>query len=155
MAAIPVDSTAPNVDLKRLREGGGRPPVLCLDDDPAVLALCKAALTRAGFDVDCVANGWDALKAINNRRYAAVLLDLFLPALHGRTVLSMIQQKHADLIPHLIVMTGLTDGAIDDLYGKVGGILRKPLKIDTLVEFVHEVAAVDFEETMRIKRDQI
>lgn len=147
-----MEKTAPNVDVKKLREGGGRPPVLCLDDDPAVLALCKAALTRAGFDVDCVATGWDALKMLNDRRYAAVLIDLFLPSLHGRTVLSLIQQQHPKIVPHLIIMTGLTDGAIEDLYGKVGGILRKPLKIDTLVEFVREVAAVDFDETMRIPR---
>jgi DNA-binding response OmpR family regulator len=152
MSAIPVDSTAPNLELKRLRDGGNRPPVLCLDDDPAVLALCKAALTRAGFDVDCVPNGWDALKRLSERRYAAVLLDLFLPSLHGRTVLALIQQSHPDVIPHLIVMTGLTDGAIDDLYGKVGGILRKPLKIDAMVDFVREVAAVDFDETIRLSR---
>jgi DNA-binding response OmpR family regulator len=151
MSAIPAETTAQNVELKKLREGGSRPPVLCLDDDPAVLALCKAALTRAGFEADCVADGWDALKKLNERRYAAVLIDLFLPSLHGRTVLSLIQQSHPNVIPHLIIMTGLTDGAIDDLYGKVGGILRKPLKIDTLVEFVREVAAVDFDETMRIR----
>jgi DNA-binding response OmpR family regulator len=152
MSTFPSESTAPNIELKRLREGGSKPPVLCLDDDPAVLALCKAALTRAGFEVDCVPNGWDALKRLGDRRYAAVLLDLFLPSLHGRTVLSLIQQSHPDMIPHLIVMTGLSDGAIDDLYGKVGGILRKPLKIDAMVDFVREVAAVDFDETMRIGR---
>ncbi len=116
-------------------------PVLCLDDDPAVHALCKAALTRAGFDVETVRNGWDALKALNDRQYSAVLLDLLMPSLHGRTVLSLIQQTHPEILPRLIVMTGLSDSAIDDLYGKVGGILRKPLKIDSLVDFVRAMGS--------------
>lgn len=118
-----------------------RETVLCLDDDPAVLALCKAALTRAGFIVDAVPSGWEALKRLNEQHYDAVLLDLLMPSLHGRTVLSLIQQSHPEVLPRLIVMTGLSDNAIDDLYGKVGGILRKPLKIDSLVDFVREFAA--------------
>ena len=112
--------------------------VLCLDDDPSVLALCKAALTRAGFEVETVDSGWEALKKLNERQYSAVLLDLLMPSMHGRTVLSLIQQSHPQVMPRLIVMTGLSDGAIDDLYGKVGGILRKPIKIDSLVDFVNE-----------------
>ena len=114
--------------------------VLCLDDDPAVLALCEAALTRAGFRVDVVSNGWEALQKLNDHPYAVVLLDLFMPALHGRTTLAMIQQIHPEIVPRVVVMTGLSDNAIDDLYGKVGAILRKPLKIDALVEFVTEFA---------------
>lgn len=117
--------------------------VLCLDDDPTVLALCKAALSRAGFEVDTSVNGWEALKWINERRYTLLLIDLMMPSLHGRTVLSLIQQSHPELLAHVIVMTGSTDNAIGDLYGKVGGILRKPLKIDSLVEFVGDFVAVD------------
>ena len=117
-------------------------PVLCLDDDTGVLALCKAALTRAGFDVHTAANGWEALRFLNDREYAVVLLDLVMPSLHGRTVLSMIQQAHPELLPRIVVMTGASDNAIDDLPGKVGGILRKPLQIDTLVDFVTEFAAL-------------
>lgn len=113
-------------------------PVLCVDDDPAVLALCKAALTRAGFAVETVTSGWEALKRLNERDYSVILLDLLMPSLHGHTVLSMMQQSHPQFLPRIVVMTGLTDGAIGDLYGKVGGILRKPLKIDSLVEFVRE-----------------
>ncbi len=140
MAAMPIDSTAHDVKLETLRQSKPA-PILCVDDDPAVLALCSAALTRAGLEVDAVPNGWEALKRINERVYSAVLLDLVLPSLHGRTVVSMIQQSHPEIIPRLIIMTGLSDGAIGDLYGKVGGILRKPLKIDSLVDFVKEIAA--------------
>ena len=116
--------------------------ILCLDDDPAVLALCAAALTRAGFKVDAVSSGWHALQNLNEHPYAVVLLDLLMPALHGRTTLSMIEQIHPDVVPRVIVMTGLSDNAVEDLQGRVGAILRKPLKIDALVEFVSEFAAM-------------
>jgi len=56
--------------------------VLCVDDDPHVLALCSAALRRAGFEVETVSNGWEALRRMNDRRFDAVLLDLLMPALH-------------------------------------------------------------------------
>ena len=115
--------------------------ILCLDDDPTVLALCKAALTRAGYEVETVHNGWEALQRLNQRRYGAVLLDLFMPSLHGRTVLSLMQQTHPDVLQRTIIMTGMNDDMVEELYGKVGGILRKPLKIDSLVDFVRDFAA--------------
>ena len=137
MGALPIETAT-----RQPVTTGERPLVLCLDDDTTVLALCRAALTRAGFQVDTVANGWDALKQLNVRAYAVVVIDLLMPSLHGRTVLSLIQQSHPELLPRIIVMTGLSDNALDDLYGKVGGILRKPLQIESLVDFVREFAAV-------------
>lgn len=115
--------------------------ILCLDDDPTVLALCKAALTRAGYEVETVHNGWEALQRLNRRTYGAVLLDLFMPSLHGRTVLALMQQTHPEVLMRTIVMTGMNDDMLEELYGKVGGILRKPLKIDSLVDFVRDFAA--------------
>lgn len=131
----------PTTDVSKKLRTRAAQRILCLDDDPAVLALCEAALTRAGFKVETVSSGWEALQLLNEKSYAVVLLDMVMPALHGRTTLSMIQQIHPDVVPRVVVMTGLSDNAIDDLHGKVGGILRKPLKIDALVEFVSEFAA--------------
>jgi DNA-binding response OmpR family regulator len=132
--------TTSTVDTLRDRpeSEGERSRVLCLDDDASVLALCRAALTRAGFAVDTATDGWAGLKEINERPYDAVLLDLMMPSLHGRTVLSLIQQSHPEVLSKVILMTGASDNAISDLYGKVGGIIRKPLKIDSLVDFVSD-----------------
>ena len=136
-------SALPDLTDVRTRTSPGFdiPYVLCVDDDPGGLALCKASLMRAGFAVHAVSTGWEALKRLNEQPYDVVLLDLLMPSLHGRTVLSLIQQSHPEVVSRLIVMTGLSDNAIGDLYGKVGGILRKPLKIDSLIDFVREFAA--------------
>ena len=136
MGALQIDA---DPTLRRAAKPNGY-SVLCVDDDPNVLALCNAALRRAGFEVDIVRSGWEALKLLNARRYSVVLLDLLMPSLHGRTVLSLIEQSHPDVLPRLIVITGLTDGAFDDLYGRIGGVLRKPLDLDALIDFVREFA---------------
>jgi DNA-binding NtrC family response regulator len=125
-----------------LRSLGFRGPlVLCADDDDSVRSLCVAALTRGGFDVDVASNGREALDKLKARTYDAVLLDLWMPNLHGTTVLSIIQKDQPALLERLIVITGAPDAVVEDVEGKVWKILRKPLAIETLIAAVRERTA--------------
>ena len=113
-----------------------RPLVLCADDDDDVRALCASSLARAGYAVDTASNGREALEKIDQNDYAAVLLDLGMPFIHGATVLSVIGKTKPEILRRTAVITGAPDGAIDPLYGTVGAVLRKPLTLDSITTIV-------------------
>jgi DNA-binding NtrC family response regulator len=115
--------------------------VLCVDDDSDIRAFCAAALSRHGFEIDEATNGRDALEKVKKNDYAAVLLDLSMPGLHGSTVLSVLQQQHPEVLNRVVVVTGVPDEAITDLYGSVHALLRKPINLRILVDIVKRCAA--------------
>jgi DNA-binding NtrC family response regulator len=113
-----------------------RPLVLCADDDESVRVLCASTLGRAGYSVDTATNGREALEKIDQNDYAAVLLDLSMPYIHGTTVLSVIGKTKPELLKRTAIITGAPDAAIDPLYGTVGAVLRKPLSLDSIATIV-------------------
>lgn len=110
--------------------------VLCADDDDAVRALCTAVLARAGFRTDTARNGREALERIEEQEYAAILLDLDMPYLHGATVLALLAKSRPDVLDRLIVLTALPEAAVMDAARSVGAILRKPVRNEALVATV-------------------
>lgn len=112
------------------------PVVLCADDDESVRRLCTAALVRAGFNVEQASNGREALARLRARRYDAILLDLVMPGLHGATVLAVLLRDQPDVLSRVIVISAAPDAALTDAYGLVGAVLRKPVKLDALVDVV-------------------
>lgn len=66
-----------------------RPPgacVLVVEDEPDLLKLTAHFLKHAGFVVDAVASGTDALHALSAVRYDLLLCDKNLPGVHGLQV---------------------------------------------------------------------
>jgi DNA-binding NtrC family response regulator len=127
----------PEVELAADRPA---PVVLCVDDDSDIRAFCAAALSRHGFEIDEATNGREALEKLEKNDYAAVLLDLSMPGLHGATVLSVLQQHHPEILTRVVVITGVPDEAIADLYGSVHALLRKPINLRLLVDIVKRCA---------------
>jgi CheY-like chemotaxis protein len=113
-----------------------QPVVLCADDDESVRRLCTAALTRAGFAVEQAANGSEALARLRTKKYSAVLLDLVMPGVHGATVLSVLGRDQPEVLPRVILISAAPEAALADAYGMVGAVLRKPIKLDALVDVV-------------------
>jgi two-component system, OmpR family, response regulator len=57
--------------------------VLLVEDDPALSDLLRRALGKEGYAVDTCENGTDALWAITETDYDAVLLDVMIPSPNG------------------------------------------------------------------------
>ncbi|HEX6674294.1 MAG TPA: response regulator transcription factor [Actinomycetes bacterium] len=61
--------------------------ILMIDDEPGIRRLVTRALSTAGFEVDCAADGPTGLAMASEGRHELVLLDLMLPGLDGVGVL--------------------------------------------------------------------
>jgi DNA-binding response OmpR family regulator len=61
----------------------GRELILVVDDDPKIVALVRAYLVSAGFEVITAQDGAEALRHIREREPRLVVLDLMLPEMDG------------------------------------------------------------------------
>lgn len=111
----------------RMAEERGDPKVLVVDDDPAITRLCGLVLERAGFRVETARDGRDALDRIVGSDYAAILLDLQMPFVHGATLLAILGRDNPEVLKKVVVMTALPDAALADVRGIVASVLRKPM----------------------------
>lgn len=66
--------------------------ILAVDDEPEMLCLLQALLSRGGFDVVAAADGHSALRAAYRARPDAVLLDLMMPGMDGLEVCRRLRQ---------------------------------------------------------------
>lgn len=116
--------------------------VLVIEDDPALGHGLERFLRDAGFSVDRVSDGVQAVEALLAQNYDLALLDLGLPRLGGLQVLSTIRAKKK-MLPVLILtardtlddrVTGLNLGADDylakpfelpELEARVRALLRR------------------------------
>ena len=80
--------------------------ILLAEDDRIIAdGLCRS-LRKAGYAVDCAANGVDADTALMTNVYDLVILDLGLPKLPGLDVLRRLRARKATTL--LLVCIGAT-----------------------------------------------
>ena len=70
-----------------------RKVVLVIEDDWSMQALERLCLTKAGYDVEVVADGIEALLALGRRPFDLILSDINMPNMDGITLLQFTKQK--------------------------------------------------------------
>jgi DNA-binding response OmpR family regulator len=78
--------------------------VLVVDDDPTVSEVVSRYLERAGYDVEVVADGRQALDAAGSRPPDLVVLDLMLPGMNG---LDVFRELRRDSSVCVVMLTAL------------------------------------------------
>jgi CheY-like chemotaxis protein len=115
------------------------PPILVVDDDPAILAVVAEALDLEGYTVRTAKNGADALALVAEDRPALVLLDMRLPVLDGwgfaRTL------KVLGIALPILVMTAAQDARRWSAEIDAQGYLAKPFELTELFGAVERLLA--------------
>lgn len=113
--------------------------ILVAEDDRGIRTLLNTILTREGFSVECVGDGAEAMRKLDESDYHVVLLDLMMPKRSGLDVIRHLSDVRPDALSRVIVCTaGLHEaGAAAPRLP----ILRKPFDINELKRHVHLVAA--------------
>jgi two-component system response regulator RegX3 len=109
--------------------------ILIVEDEPAIAEAVSYALTDAGYEVDAVGDGDDALEAARGRSYDLMVLDLLLPGTQGMEVCRALRAE-SDLP---IVMLTARDAEVDRVVGlEVGAddYVTKPFSVPELVSRV-------------------
>lgn len=113
--------------------------LLVVDDDEALLQLLNLSLSNYGYEVTCVSNGRDALKALFAHPLDLVILDIMLPEMSGWDVCRRIREVSD--IPILMLtaysgqeqhIKGLELGA-DDYVNKPFDVRELTLRVGALL----------------------
>jgi len=114
-------------------------PVLVVEDDPPLRELYRSVLRQAGYSVLTVEDGFTALRCIEDRPVAAVVLDLVLPRLSGRDVCHELKARPEMSAIPIIVVSGHDMSDLNE--ADFACVLRKPLDPDSLVSAVRKCTA--------------
>ena len=89
--------------------------ILCVEDDNFIADMYAHALKKAGFDVEVISNGAEALAKLKQTVYDVVLLDIMLPDKTGVEILNELRGPRGDGLPHTkIIVTTNFEEADDD-----------------------------------------
>ncbi|RZJ36215.1 MAG: response regulator [Flavobacterium sp.] len=122
--------------------------ILCVDDDPITLMLCRKVISKATFakHTDSAANGEEALHYFDNlilhneENYPELIfLDLNMPVMGGWEFLDNFSKTYANFLTatKVIVLSSTIDPADVDkakTYPMVIDFLSKPITVDMLEE---------------------
>lgn len=113
--------------------------MLVVEDDPPLRELYRSLLRQAGFAVLTVEDGLTALRCIEERPVAAVVLDLVLPRLSGRDVYQELKARPATSHIPIIIVSGHDVSDLNET--DFACVLRKPLNPDRFVDAVRQCTA--------------
>jgi two-component system chemotaxis response regulator CheY len=116
------------------------PVILVVDDEPAILALLRASLTRSGCFVITAANGGEALSAARRYRGRVDLLvtDFRMPGINGLELYRSMIAERPDI--HVLFITG---SAFDAPISGLGlPLMKKPFLPADFVNRVEQLLAL-------------
>lgn len=110
--------------------------VLVVDDDPIVIASCRKVLQPEGIATHCVTSVPEALKALNEREYDLLLVDVKMPEYDGFHLMRL-ARKGLPLLP-MVVMSGFPTQETMSMSAEAGAsiFLPKPFTPEELLEAV-------------------
>ena len=115
------------------------PPVLLVEDEPAVMAYVQAALERSGYPVVCCESGIDALRLLETGDFLGVVSDMRTPGgVGGAQVQAWITQHRPDLASKVVFITGdiANEETVATLRETGAPCVEKPFRVQQFIDVV-------------------
>jgi CheY-like chemotaxis protein len=130
-----LDFTHEAKSLKRVEVRNPLARILAVDDEPVVLDSFRKILVVAGYAIDTVESGREALGLVQKYKYDFVFTDLKMPEMDGLDVVKGV--KHFSPETDVVVITGYAtiDSAVNAMKFGAMDYVQKPFTEDELVDF--------------------
>ena len=117
--------------------------ILVVDDEEnARIALTKL-LANEGFDVDCVANGFEALNYLRQQEVDLIITDINMPEMNGITFLKELNKSFPKSNVIMVTAYGGVESYIEAMNLGAFEYINKPVKIEELKSILKKI----FKET--------
>ncbi len=103
-------------------------PVLLVDDDPLMLELMSFELETEGMDHRTAGSGAEALAALQDEGFSAVVLDLHLPDVTGTELLSAVRDEHPELPVIMVTAEGDVRRVVECMQLGAVDFVQKPFE---------------------------
>ncbi len=108
--------------------------ILIAEDDPDYRRLLSRRASRMGLEVYQAANGQQAMDAVNEREFDALVLDLYMPEHTGLEVIDAARKIDPDVQALILTGSASVETAVEALRAGVYDYLTKPLESMTSFE---------------------
>jgi CheY-like chemotaxis protein len=128
-----VEAPAPLIGLK----------ILVADDNSLNQNMLRRQIGKLGHTVDVVSNGREAVSAVEQQPYDALLMDVLMPEMDGLQAAGEICRRWTrNARPRLIALTAMAGPGDEERCMKAGfdDYLSKPVHLDELAEALRAAA---------------
>lgn len=114
-------------------------PILLVEDDADARLMMAKLLSVVGYEVVAAASGEEALKLVEERAFALVIIDYMMPRMNGLELFNRLRELRPAIKG--IFLTGYltpssTSAALD---AGAKRVLAKPVSVDELLGVIDEV----------------
>lgn len=110
--------------------------ILAVDDEEIVLDSLRKMLALAGYSIDTVQSGTEALGLVSKRDYDFVFTDLKMPGMDGVEVTKAVRHLRPDIDVIIITGYGTIESAVETVQFGAMDYVEKPFTEDELLGFV-------------------
>ena len=137
----------PAADLKTAFQAN----ILLVDDSVINLAVISSMLTTVGHRVDLAVCGVDAIKAVSDKNYDLILMDVSMPDMSGLEATKIIRQSTGINNMPIIAITAhaLVGYKEQCLAAGMNGYLTKPISQKDLLSIINTWCAVNFDAVVQ------
>ena len=133
-----LDFTHEAKSLKRVDVPHPLARILAVDDEPVILDSFRKILVVAGYAIDTVESGREALGLVQKQKYDFVFTDLKMPEMDGLDVVKGV--KHFSPETDIVVITGFAtiESAVNAMKFGAMDYVQKPFTEDELIDFTRK-----------------
>lgn len=121
--------------LKRVDIANPLARILAVDDEAVVLDSFRKILVAAGYAIDTVESGREALGLVQKHKYDFVFTDLKMPEMDGLDVVKGVKHYSPDTDVVMITGYATVESAVNAMKWGAMDYVQKPFTEDELVEF--------------------
>jgi len=134
-----------------------RPRLLLVEDELTQQMTMERLLTRAGYDVEIVGDGEQALEKVKTAQFDLLLTDWELPGMDGATLCRLVREAKLPSI-HILLLTShsAVERAVEGLRAGANDFIRKPAnEAELLARLDAGHRVVQLEKSLRDANAQI
>ena len=107
--------------------------ILLAEDDKKISGFIRKALREAGYAIDAVTNGNEALDLASVTPYATIILDIMMPGRDGLSVLKLLRERRIETPVLILTARGEVSERIEGLEHGADDYMSKPFSMRELL----------------------
>lgn len=116
-----------------------REKVLVVDDEENARIALRAILQQEGYEVNSVANGYEALEFLRHHKVNVVISDLKMPEMNGLTFLRELNRRYPSTRVIMVTAYGGVESYLEAIQLGAFEYIHKPVKVDELKFIMHKM----------------